>query len=170
MRRASLAQQHLPLDISEADVQAVNRPNDAASRRRHQNHQQHDFCLPFAAASTAPPDSTCSASITFASLKADRSTCKAAPKQAANQAASQSIIRRRRGARFWSRNDGNNHRGVVIGHRGSHLDSRKLSRSSLSSLSPPLKHSSSRPTRPTRHPRHTMFLPYLTFDWPDGSN
>ena len=110
LRRASLAQQHLPLDIPEADVQATNIPNDTASRRRHQNRQQHDFCLPFAAASTAPPDSTCSASITFASLKADRSTCKAAPKQAANQAASQSIIRRRRGARFWSRNDGNNHR------------------------------------------------------------
>ena len=134
MRRASLAQQHLPLDIPEADVQAVNRPNDAASRRRHQNHQQHDFCLPFVAASTAPPDSTCPASITLVTLTADRSTCKAAPKQAANQAASQSIIRRRRGARFWSKNDGNNHRGVVIGHRGSHLDSRKLSRSSLSSL------------------------------------
>ena len=168
MRRASLAQQHLPLYISEADVQAINRANGTVSRKHHQNRQQHDFCLPFAAASTAPPDSTCSASITFASLKADRSTCKAAPKQAANQAASQSIIRRRRGARFWSRNDGNNHRGVVIGHRGSHLDSRKLSRSSLSSL-----HLSStpppRPTRPTRNPRHTMFLPYLTFDWPDGS-
>ena len=165
MQRASLAQQHLPLYISEADVQAVNRPNDAASRRRHQNRQQHDFCLPFAAASTAPPDSTCSASITFASLKVDRSTCKAAPKQAANQAASQSIIRRRRGARFWSKNDGNNHRGVVIGHRGSHLDSRKLSRSSLSSL----HLSSTTPTPPTRHPRHTIFLPYLTFRWPDGS-
>ena len=167
MRRASLAQQHLPLDIPEADVQAINRPNDAASRRRHQNRQQHEFCLPFAAASTDPADSTCVASITLASLKADRSTCKAAPKQAANQVASQSIIRMRR-PRFWSRNDGNNHRGVVIGHRGSHLDSRKLSRSSLSCLrlssTPP-------PPRigPSRHPRHTIFLPYLTFRWPDGS-
>jgi hypothetical protein len=96
LRRASLAQQHLPLDIPEADVQAINRPNDAASRRRHQNRQQHEFCLPFAAASTDPADSTCVASITLASLKADRSTCKAAPKQAANQVASQSIIRMRR--------------------------------------------------------------------------
>ena len=119
-----LAQQHLPLDIPEADVQATNRANGTVSRKHHQNRQQHDFCLPFAAASTAPPDSTCSASImasiTFASLKADRSTYKAAPKQAANQAASRSIIRRRRGARFWSRNDGNNrggtrHAGQTVG-------------------------------------------------------
>ena len=174
MRRASLAQQHLSLDIPEADVQAVNRPNDAVSRRHHQNHEQHEFCLSFAAASTDPADSTCVASITLASLKADRSTCKAAPKQAANQVASQSTIKMRRQARFWSRNDGNNHRvtgyhrGVIIGHRGSHLDSRKLSRSSpsclrLSSTPPPPR------IGPSRHPRHTIFLPYLTFRWPDGS-
>ena len=104
------------------------------------------MCLPFAAASTGPPDSTCAASMTLRSLKSDRSTYKAAHKQAANQAASQSIFRMQREARFWSRNDGNNHRGVVIDHRGSHPDSRKLSRSSLRCLCL----SSTPPPPPTR--------------------
>ena len=151
-------QHHLPLDMSEADVLTVNRANDTASHKGHQNHQEQDFCLSFAAAPTDLPDSTCAASMTLRSLKSDWSTCKAAHKQAANQAASQSKFRMQREARFWSRSDGNNHRGVVIDHRGSHLDSRKLSRSSLrflrlSSTPPPP------PTRPTRHPCHMIFSP-----------
>ena len=154
MRRASLAQQHLPLDMSGADVQAINKPNDAASCRRHQNRQQHDFCLPFAAASTAPPDSTCSASITLASLTADRLTCKAAPKQAAYQAASQSINRMRRGGSILSRNDGNNHReewSLAIAGHTSTLGSSHALLSAVSTSQALLLHPESPKPQPTPH-------------------
>ena len=52
--------------------------------------------------------------------------------------------------RFWSRNDDNIHRRVVIGHRGSHLDSQALTLFSQSSL--PLKHSPSSPNPPKPPP------------------
>ena len=59
------------------------------NRKHHQNRQQRGFCLPFAADLIDPPEPTCSDSKPLTSLRAGRSPCMAAPKQAANQAANQ---------------------------------------------------------------------------------
>ena len=136
MRRGSLARQHLPLNISEPDVQAINRPTGTASRRCHQNRQQlsmisaYHLLLPesIRPIPSALPQRRSAVCRHTSHLVYQRTNT------FARQAATHTIIKSRGEARFWSMNDGNNHRGVVIVHHGSHLDSRDLSRSSLRCL------------------------------------